>query len=935
MQKKTKLRLRDVLVVIICLAVAGGSLYLFWKDLNSTTDRRDKEQIATIEFKRKIAQRKYSDRVVWERLQQNSPLYDQDTVRTADDAAATVTFTDGTVLELHENTMLQISYAKDGSLNIAINAGGIDVDTTSAAESSQKVSLTMENGSSVKLDSGSKIAASTDTANGDNSFKVQAGNATVTSTDGKTEQKLTTGETVMVASSGEVRKEPLTVTSISSNAKFLIFNNEKSVPVKLQWTASADYEKEKIIVETASDKNFEKITKTYTAQNSNQVNLTSAVGKTYWRVYPESDKTQAAQGRISVERVAPVKITAPVDGSDFTYRKEDELPKMQFIWDGNDYAEYYHLEIAETSDFAKPLIDEKVKQTQINYRNLEEGKYYWRVTPYYSVNSIGYGDSTEISTFTIEKKEKLQPPKLTIPANSGKLSFNTTKENQVTFSWKSDVKKADYKLKVSSKKDFSGVVYEKDTSATRVTEAFTIEEMPEGTYYWKVARSSDEDNGTLESEVRSFIIEKYIPGETKLIYPPEGYSIETTKLKTVSFMWKLSEDYEEAQSQSIVQVSRYSGFDKEVKETVTQDQNLKDMVLPAGKYYWRVGVTAGGETEYSNSRSFTVLGPLAAPVITAPLRDSTIPMPSDKQVKISWNPVSGADYYRLKVVDGADKTVAEINSLQKTSAVVPLETQTYKCTVTAYTEETELAPRRTSKASNCTFTIRALQPVQLLSPANNTRIQGLTALRSPVTLNWKAGDKADRIQLLLKKQQSNGTYKTIRTIDNPKNQVRLERLDAGNYQWVVNARGAEGVSLNSEAYNFVITQIPELKVVKLMQPAQNQIIGSDYLKANRSVNFDWTNADGATDYNFVLYQKNPNGTLKKIFEEKGLKVSEVSIKDLSILDIGEFEWNVTAYTHAKDGFEEQHSQTATGNFKIQFALPGKVQTIDPGKLYGE
>ena len=64
-------------------------------------------------------------------------------------------------------------------------------------------------------------------------------------------------------------------------------------------------------------------------------------------------------------------------------------------------------------------------------------------------------------------------------------------------------------------------------------------------------------------------------------------------------------------------------------------------------------------------------------------------------------------------------------------------------------------------------------------------------------------------------------------------------------------------------------------------------------------------------------------------------VSEYKLKDLSLLDIGDFEWNVTAYSHARDGFEEQKSKVATGNFKIEFALPGKVQTIDPGKLYGE
>lgn len=935
MQKKTRLRLRDVLVVIICLAITSGSLYLFWKDLNSSSVRKDKEQIATIEFKRKIAQRKYNDRVVWERLQQNSPLYDSDTIRTAEDAAATVTFSDGTVLELHENTMLQVSYAKDGSLNIAVNGGNIDVDTTSASESSKKVALTMENGSTLKLDAGSKVAASSNTGSGDNSFKVQAGNATVTSTDGKTEQKITSGETVMVDAAGEVKKEPLTVTSISSNAKLLIFNNEKTLPVKLQWNASDVYEKEKIIVETSGDKYFESITKKYTAENKNFVNLNSGVGKTYWRVYPESDKTLATQGKITVERVAPVEITAPLTGSSFTYRKDAELPKLQFMWSGNDYAEYYHLVISKAADLSSPIVDEQVKQTQINYRNFEEGKYYWRVTPYYRVNSIGYGDSTETASFIIEKKEKLLPPKLSIPAGNSKLSFNTTKENQVTFQWKSDVKTADYQLKVSTKKDFSNIVYETDTRLTRVTNSFTLEQLPEGTYYWKVSRSSEEDNGTVESEVRTFIIEKYIPGETKLLNPPDGYFIEGTKLKSTSFMWKLSKDYEEAQLQSIVQISKSAKFDRDVKEITTPEQNTKDVNLPNGKYYWRVGVTAAGETVYSAARSFSVLPSLATPVITAPVKDAVLAMPVDKQIKISWNTVPEADYYKLKLLDKNDKLVTEFDELTKTSVSIPVEIQTYKCTVQAYTEEIELAPRRNSKTATCSFTLRALQPVQLLSPANNTRIQGLTALRSPVTLSWKPGDKIDRTQLVLKKLQNNGTYKAVKTIDNPKTQVRLDRLDPGTYQWSVNGRGEEGVPLNSDVRTFIVTQIPELRVVKLMEPAQNQIIGSEYLRTHRSVDFDWTAAEGATDYNFVLYQKNSNGTLKKIYEQKNLKVSEVSIKDLSILDIGEFEWNVTAYTHAKDGFEEQHSQTATGNFKIQFALPGKVQTLDPGKLYGE
>ena len=62
MQKKTRFKspARDFAVVILGLAVAISFLFLFWKDLNATSVRTDKKQIATITFKNKIAQRKFT-----------------------------------------------------------------------------------------------------------------------------------------------------------------------------------------------------------------------------------------------------------------------------------------------------------------------------------------------------------------------------------------------------------------------------------------------------------------------------------------------------------------------------------------------------------------------------------------------------------------------------------------------------------------------------------------------------------------------------------------------------------------------------------------------------------------------------------------------------------------------------------------------------------
>ena len=77
-----------------------------------------------------------------------------------------------------------------------------------------------------------------------------------------------------------------------------------------------------------------------------------------------------------------------------------------------------------------------------------------------------------------------------------------------------------------------------------------------------------------------------------------------------------------------------------------------------------------------------------------------------------------------------------------------------------------------------------------------------------------------------------------------------------------------------------------------------------------------------------------NGGLKKIYSSS-VKNTEVSIKNLSIFDVGTFEWQVTAISHAKDGFEEQKGVIASSRFTIDFQLPKKVETVKPGTMYGD
>ena len=102
MQKKAKSRLTEFLFVSICLIGAAASIWKFSQILNESLVK-DEEPIANITFKWKVAQRQFLDDLLWDRLQQMSPVYNGDTIRTAPASEATIYFTDGNIIQLTTN----------------------------------------------------------------------------------------------------------------------------------------------------------------------------------------------------------------------------------------------------------------------------------------------------------------------------------------------------------------------------------------------------------------------------------------------------------------------------------------------------------------------------------------------------------------------------------------------------------------------------------------------------------------------------------------------------------------------------------------------------------------------------------------------------------------------------------------------------------------
>ena len=113
MTKKRNTRLKaslaDILIFVLCSLGAAAALGLYYKDINSFSLKNNETAVAKIYFKKNVVQRKFIDNDIWERVNQESPIYNGDKIRTSSDSEIHAQFEKtGTKIQLKENSLIQI-----------------------------------------------------------------------------------------------------------------------------------------------------------------------------------------------------------------------------------------------------------------------------------------------------------------------------------------------------------------------------------------------------------------------------------------------------------------------------------------------------------------------------------------------------------------------------------------------------------------------------------------------------------------------------------------------------------------------------------------------------------------------------------------------------------------------------------------------------------
>ena len=1005
MKKKTRSRLSNSLLlpflitIFICLIGAVTNSWLFYKSFFRALTKQNEQPIATITFKYKTAQRKFLDRVVWDRLRQESPVYNGDTIHTAALSEATIWFNDGNVMELMENTMAQVFLSEDSGAAVELEDGYATVDSSDAENgmtlSSGGVQVAVKSGSSLSAGSvaqeaagetesgaagGKAGAAGTSGTAGASSaaqggrrakglsVQVLKGSASVQNSDGSS-LAINQGEELSVNSSGEAAALPsrpaLTVYSPVRNEKIL-YHTQGTTDVHFRWSNTV----EAAILQISKDKDFNDILYRLSSDGLTETDIKLEAGTYFWKLdgaeegLSEQEAVNAGQiktGKIQVIQSLPPAQVAPAENYSYGYRTRN--PAVRIIWTESPYASTYKLEISKSPNMTNPVIEQRTSTTSSIISTLGEGTYYWRVTPYYTLNKIGFAGPSETRAFKIERKGELSSPELLIPSENSIVNTETNAK-PTSFSWKIENEAQSYTVRIADNPNLRNPAVSFETTENFYTLNSNVTKLKDGKWYWGITMRDTEGNLSPVSEIRTFYTMKGIP-EQHTVEPAEGYSCALSLLPDTKFTWKRNIP---ANFTSEFEIASDQGFKNVVYKAPVNSTSLRGVNLPLGTYYWRLkSSSTTDETKLiTPAKTLNVIGNLAEAALTSPqnraIARETIPF------KFTWKDVYGADYYKLTIYRESDNKLIYENVVYEPEDAVDMfnpkdfvDKANYKWRLQAFANEIPgVSSRRTGRLSEGHFYLIKLRPVEIESPVKGSKFNGVEAVLNPSSAKWSTVDEVRKAQFVLIKtddhnkvvlkvpsdeEMENGNTIAPKTVllDNE------EGLRPGNYEIVVYAETLDGVDIsntdNKYKGKFTILPVEPLKPTTGLT-ATPALLGAEYLRNPdnpRTITLSWNRVSDATDYIVEIKDKKNKVLLSELIENQTkyeidfLKLYETN---KSTFGKGTFKWTVHALRRIdtnKDGSLDkilQEGPASESTFETDIPTPRKTKAKGAKNPYG-
>jgi hypothetical protein len=323
-----KLLRGDIIVSAGSALIITASSALLYADFTRKIEAGDLKQIGTITFKREVAQRKYQTQVVWEEVDQNFPVYNNDSIRTSELSEAVIHLNDGTDISIDENSMIMLS-TLENAININFEHGSISANRSGISGADISAINIKSMDATVSIDKGN--IQLTQLENQELDLTVSDGQAKVKDANGETLVKV--NEKALISSDRQETK----IVQLSFNLKepeqdryFVI--DTAGIDTEFEWTTEGALQS--ITLEIAGDRNFKRIVKRENVTGKNLVVYNLSEGSYFWRLSAVNSETRKTEysgiGKFNIIYKKPPRIISPLQDEVITHKAT--FNSVSFKW---------------------------------------------------------------------------------------------------------------------------------------------------------------------------------------------------------------------------------------------------------------------------------------------------------------------------------------------------------------------------------------------------------------------------------------------------------------------------------------------------------------------------------------------------------------------------------------------------------------------------
>lgn len=592
------------------ITILSGLLY--WHNSQRTAGKG--QVIGKVFFKREVAMRKFSDRMVWEDVENGSALYSFDAVMTGNLSDAELILNSGLKLKLEANTLVELDLEQDG-LKLKLSGGGIK---TAGTQSGQTV-VTTTDGQAINVSQGD---ASIRSRGNETAIEVKDGKVEVISKDGKT-QTVAKDE---VLARGQKARITLQLTGLMEDA--IILAAGKTGKVKLGCNGNAR------VAEVSASSDM-KAARELPLTNGT-VSTTLGAGDWYSRCKGDGGTISAVRhfrilnsGNYTVMR--PDAANATFDGKP-VLRFEFRLPRG---------VNETRLEVADNPQFENAVYAQNTALSSLSIDLPKAGRYYYRLRPAIQSGRIESQQPPVAGSVDVQRAEKktalgflsmraLSYSKTQVEAGTAIVGFEGADRAAYEI-----ISRADAKVVRAGETKSASVILPTD--------------LPPGKYSVRIQSAGSTIAGTgsgehteLQFEIRDKIrVELLLPVQETVIYLPPDQ-----KAASLEVAWRVGAEVTVCQ----VLLAEDEAMQKIVKKFNVEGRKFRFSGLSARIYFVKV-LALDGNVARAETATHRVAIEEKLPQVAqvSPRDEQKVDITRAAGLNLKWQPVAGASSYEVKL----------------------------------------------------------------------------------------------------------------------------------------------------------------------------------------------------------------------------------------------------------------------------------------------